>query len=66
MMDEPSLRYASRALKGPAAGKSLYDGWPKARDDYYRKMGWDVATGIPLPETLKKAGLDFVIPDLYG
>ena len=29
-------------------------------------MGWDKNTGKPLPETLKKYGLEYVIPELWG
>ena len=35
-------------------------------DIYYRDMGWDRKTGKPLPETLKKLGLDHIIPDMWG
>ncbi len=34
-------------------------------DIYYREMGWDRTTGKPLPETLKKLGLAYVISDLW-
>ena len=64
-MDKPSLRYASAVLKGPATGREFYPVWEKARDEYYKHMGWDIATGKPLPETLKKLGLEFVIPGLW-
>ena len=33
-------------------------------DYYYEKMGWDKQTGKPLPETLKKLGLEHIIKDL--
>lgn len=39
--------------------------WDDAKADYYLSMGWDVETTKPLPETLKKLGLDFVYNDLY-
>jgi aldehyde:ferredoxin oxidoreductase len=64
-MDEPSPCYASTVLKGPASGRELFPVWEKAKDKYYKNMGWDVATGKPLPETLKEIDLDFVIPDLW-
>jgi aldehyde:ferredoxin oxidoreductase len=32
-------------------------------DAYYKGMGWD-ASGKPLPETLKKYGLDYIAKDL--
>jgi len=27
-------------------------------DEYYKARGWDMGTGIPLPETLKRLGLE--------
>jgi len=30
----------------------------KMLDEYYRLRGWDVETGIPLPETLRRLGLE--------
>ena len=39
-------------------------GWEKMLETYYKLMGWDT-TGRPLPETLKKLGLDHIIKDLY-
>ena len=34
------------------------------RSKYYEGKGWDKETGRPLPETLKKMGLESVINDL--
>jgi aldehyde:ferredoxin oxidoreductase len=34
--------------------------------EYYQRMGWDEKTGKPLIRTLKKLGLEDVIPDLWG
>ncbi|MDP2954488.1 MAG: aldehyde ferredoxin oxidoreductase C-terminal domain-containing protein [Chloroflexota bacterium] len=34
--------------------------------NYYYHMGWDRATGKPLPLTLKRLGLEPVIADLWG
>jgi aldehyde:ferredoxin oxidoreductase len=65
-LDEPSLRYGSLSLVGPGKGKSILTNWEKARQTYYEAMGWDQLTGKPLPETLKRLGLEFVIPDLWS
>ena len=65
-MDEPSPRYGSLSLAGAGMGKSILDDWGKAREAYYEGMGWDKLTGKPLPETLEKLGLSFVIPDLWS
>ncbi len=32
---------------------------------YYQARGWDPRTGYPLPDTLKRLGLDWVIEDLW-
>jgi aldehyde:ferredoxin oxidoreductase len=34
--------------------------------NYRNLMGWDVATGKPLPETLRRFGLEEAIPQLWG
>ncbi len=65
-MDEPSPRYGSLSLAGAGKGKSILDDWGRARRAYYEAMGWDKETGKPLPETLEKLGLSFVIPDLWS
>ena len=36
----------------------------KMKDDYYKLMGWDVATGVPTEETLVKFGLEDVADNL--
>ena len=56
-VEMPSLRYGSSPLDGPVAGKHIMPQWEALRRNYYDKMGWDVETGRPLPETLEKLGL---------
>ena len=65
-MDEPSPRYGSMSLAGAGKGKSILTNWDEALKTYYKEMGWDRETGKPLPETLKRLGLEFVIPDLWS
>jgi aldehyde:ferredoxin oxidoreductase len=36
------------------------------KSHYFELMGWDPATGKPLPHTLQSLGLDRLIPDLYA
>jgi aldehyde:ferredoxin oxidoreductase len=36
------------------------------KDAYYDLRGWDRATGIPTPETLRRLGLAFLVGDLWG
>lgn len=63
-LDRPSVRYGSAPDSGDGKGKSLESVWDKMLDRYYAGMGWD-ASGKPLPETLKRFGLDYVARDLW-
>ncbi len=63
-VEAPSVRYGSTPVDGPAKGKAIMPHWEAMRSNYYRHMGWDIDTGKPLPETLRKLGLDDLIPDL--
>ena len=63
--DAPSPRYGSVLPDGSDEGISIAPVWDEMLDIYYAEMGWDRATGKPLPETLKKLGLDEIIPDLW-
>jgi aldehyde:ferredoxin oxidoreductase len=61
----PSPRYGSTPTNGPLVGKSMMQAWDQLLDTYYEKMGWDVKTGKPLPETLTRLGLDDTIKDIW-
>ncbi len=63
--EAPSPRYGSMFPDGPYQGKSITPVLDEMLDIYYREMGWDRATGKPLPETLRALDLAFVIPDLW-
>jgi len=63
-LDKPSERYSSTPVDGPWKGTSIRPHWASMIENYYGLMGWDTKTGIPLPETLKKLGLEDVIKDL--
>lgn len=65
-MDAPSPRYGSAPVDGPSQGKSILTDWPEMRRRYYEGMGWDAKTGKPLPDTLKKLGLEHTISELWG
>jgi aldehyde:ferredoxin oxidoreductase len=56
-MEAPSPRYGSAPIDGPAEGRRILDHWSHIREVYYKSMGWDPQTGIPLPSTLKALGL---------
>lgn len=61
----PSARYASAPVDGPFQGKSFMAVRDEMLEIYYRDMGWDRTTGKPLPDTLKRLKLDYVVPDLW-
>ena len=63
-LERPSSRYGSTPVDGPAKGLSIAPHWENIRKNYYRLMGWNDKTGIPLPETLKELGIEHVINDL--
>ncbi len=64
-MDAPSTRYSSIPADGPSKGRDVKPHWEGMVNQYYRLMGWDEATGKPLPETLRKLGLDYVVKDIW-
>ena len=64
-LDAPSMRYGSTPLDGLLAGRGIMPHWDRMLRNYYEKMGWDVATGVPLPETLHSLDLDEVIAQLW-
>jgi aldehyde:ferredoxin oxidoreductase len=61
-----SKRYGSAPSEGVGAGKSFFDVADRAIDCYHEAMGWERTTGKPLPETLKKFKLDYIIKDLWA
>ena len=63
-VERPSARYGSTPVDGPAKGVAAMVHWEFMQRLYYQIMGWDPNTGKPLPETLKKIGLEYLIPDL--
>ncbi|HZK67331.1 MAG TPA: aldehyde ferredoxin oxidoreductase C-terminal domain-containing protein [Chloroflexota bacterium] len=64
-MERPSRRYGSIPVDGPLAGKNVMENWDDMRMRYYELMGWDKASGRPLPETLGALGLDDVGADAW-
>lgn len=64
-LEVPSPRYGSTPIDGPAKGIGILPVWDEMVDVYYREMGWDRATGKPLPQTLREVGLASLIPDLW-
>ncbi len=64
-MDAPSPRYGSTPVDGPTQGKNITLYWNEMRSKYYEGMGWDKETGKPLPDTLRRFGLEHAIPELW-
>ncbi|MGD8968360.1 MAG: aldehyde ferredoxin oxidoreductase C-terminal domain-containing protein, partial [Anaerolineae bacterium] len=62
--ERPSKRYGSVPIDGPTAGKDVMEKWGLMLETYYAGMGWDPATGKPLPETLRELDLEALIADL--
>ncbi len=62
--DRPSVRYGSTPVDGPSAGISILPHWEAMLRNYYKLMGWDSDTGIPLASTLEDLGLGYVSKDL--
>ena len=63
-LEAPSPRYGSTPVDGPAEGKAIGEYFDWMKSYYFELMGWDPATGKPLPSTLKSLGLENLIPDL--
>ena len=59
-----SPRMLEPPLDGPAKGISVGEKWDEMVDTYYEARGWD-KEGRPLPETLKRIGLEDVARELW-
>ena len=64
-VEKPSARYGSVPVDGPNKDKNIGLEWDGMIENYYQLMGWDRATGKPLPETLAKYGLEQQRTDLW-
>jgi hypothetical protein len=53
-------------VDGPAKGQDVMLHWDRMVETWYRTVGYDRATGRPLPETLRALGLDHVARELWG
>ncbi|TME24953.1 MAG: hypothetical protein E6I75_28215, partial [Chloroflexi bacterium] len=61
-VEEPSPRYVSNPRDGGALDSHPEQAWPIMKRNYYRTMGWDEDTGMPLPDTLRELDLEELIP----
>lgn len=57
-LEAPSPRYGSVPVDGPAQGRDIMPHWDWMVKSYREAMGWEPATGRPLPETLRELGLE--------
>lgn len=63
-LEKPSPKYCSTPTDGPTEGKSIKPHFQDMVNNYYKLMGWNQKTGLPLPETLANLGLEHIIKDL--
>ena len=49
---------------GPAKEHGIAPYLPGMVDEYYRQMGWNVDTGVPTQETLRRLGMDEFLEDV--
>jgi aldehyde:ferredoxin oxidoreductase len=61
--ERPSARYGSTPVDGPAQGLSIAPHWEDIRRNYYKLMGWDETSGLPLEKTVKELGLEYRLKD---
>ena len=64
--DTLSEKFFQKPLKGgPSDGWKIDKAeWEAARDEYYRQSGWDVTSGTPTRQTLKRLSLGWVADKL--
>jgi aldehyde:ferredoxin oxidoreductase len=71
-VDVANIRMPERARGNPplTTGPNAYSPnvlrWEDAKRDYYRAMGWDEQSAVPLRETLRELNLPEVEKALYG
>jgi aldehyde:ferredoxin oxidoreductase len=65
-LEQPSVRYGSTPVDGPARGQSVRPHWDHMLDVWYQCVGYDRQSGRPRPETLQALGLEGLIPALWG
>jgi len=64
-LEKPSPKYCSTPTDGPAEGKSIKPHFQDMVSNYYKLMGWDEKTGLPMPEKLVELGLEHIVKDIY-
>lgn len=59
-----SPRLGQAPTEGPGEGKTLLPYIKDILKEYYKLMKWDEETGRPLPQTLKRLGLEYAVSEL--
>ncbi|MHB8764995.1 MAG: aldehyde ferredoxin oxidoreductase family protein [Deferrisomatales bacterium] len=55
----PERLFTDASTAGPSQGEKVdREAFRGMREEYYRVMGWDPATGVPTPAKLRELGLD--------
>jgi hypothetical protein len=60
-----SPRFGKPYSDGPTKGLIDHYNDPVVYEAYYERSGWDIATSKPLPETLEKLDLGYIIEDIW-
>ena len=63
--DDVSERLLTEPSDGPARGIGSRPHMKRMVEEYYQLMGWDAKTGKPLPDTLRRLGLENEIEDIW-
>ncbi len=63
--DDVSERLLTEPSDGPAQGIGSRPHMERMVKEYYQLMGWDAKTGKPLPDTLRRLGLENEIEDIW-
>jgi aldehyde:ferredoxin oxidoreductase len=58
-----SAKHLEAPPTGPSKGLSIEPYLPAMVDEYYRQMGWNVETGLPTPDTLRRLDMDEFLED---
>ena len=65
-LERPSERYWSTPVDGPAAGTSAKENWETLIDAFYETVGMDRKSGKPFPDTMRRVGLEDMIPEVWS
>jgi aldehyde:ferredoxin oxidoreductase len=59
-----SAKHLEPPPAGPSKGLSIEPYLPAMVDEYYSLLGWNVDTGLPTPETLRRLGMEEFLEDV--